>query len=332
MKRIFSISILFLFCTASAQDIHWSQFYAAPLSLNPAKCGAFDGDVRAGLNYRSQWSAVPVPFKTMTAWADAPLKSQKFRFYPAIGFSALHDQAGDGNLRSDRFSALLGLHKRVGVFNSIVYHAGLQATYVQRKIDYSKLYFNSQWNDYRYDPANLPSGENPTAVSHQYFDVSFGMSMNVNRFNGSAYYFSAALHHLAQPVESFYGTSNRIGIRPVIETGATFHLSEFFNFSPAMMYTSEKRASEFVIGSNLTLLTQTMDERKFLAGIWMRAGDAVVFDIGAETYGVRGILSYDINTSSLKRATNGRGALELSLVWIGLWKNRHVLNMMCPRF
>ena len=47
-KRVTKIILLILFCTSlAAQDNHFSQYYASPLSLNPATTGHFEGDWRA---------------------------------------------------------------------------------------------------------------------------------------------------------------------------------------------------------------------------------------------------------------------------------------------
>jgi len=56
--------------TSSAQDFHYSQFYNAPLHLNPALTGIFRGDIRAMGNYKSQWTDVPVDYKTVTLAVD----------------------------------------------------------------------------------------------------------------------------------------------------------------------------------------------------------------------------------------------------------------------
>ena len=41
-----------------AQDIHHTQYFASPLTLNPALTGLVRGDVRVAANYRSQWYSV----------------------------------------------------------------------------------------------------------------------------------------------------------------------------------------------------------------------------------------------------------------------------------
>jgi hypothetical protein len=47
--------------TASAQDIHFSQFFEAPLLRNPSLAGIFTGDLRVQGVYRTQWGSVTVP-------------------------------------------------------------------------------------------------------------------------------------------------------------------------------------------------------------------------------------------------------------------------------
>jgi hypothetical protein len=56
---IYPISII-----ALAQDIHFSQFFEAPLLRNPSLAGIFTGDVRIQAVYRDQWNSVTTAYKT----------------------------------------------------------------------------------------------------------------------------------------------------------------------------------------------------------------------------------------------------------------------------
>ena len=67
---LFSVIFTAFGSTLLSQDIHYSQFYNAPLTLNPALTGIFRGDIRFQANYRNQWRSVPVDFVTFTAAAD----------------------------------------------------------------------------------------------------------------------------------------------------------------------------------------------------------------------------------------------------------------------
>ena len=65
MKGIwYMILISFTGLTLQAQDVHFSQFYAAPLLVNPAQTGNFSGTARVGANYRDQWGSITVPYRT----------------------------------------------------------------------------------------------------------------------------------------------------------------------------------------------------------------------------------------------------------------------------
>ncbi|MEC7159268.1 MAG: type IX secretion system membrane protein PorP/SprF, partial [Bacteroidota bacterium] len=53
MRRLLMfLSFCTLLSTANSQDIHFSQYYASPLTLNPALTGLHGGDFRAVVNYR----------------------------------------------------------------------------------------------------------------------------------------------------------------------------------------------------------------------------------------------------------------------------------------
>ena len=79
MRKIYAV-LLFVVCAAfsDAQDVHFSQYYAAPLTLNPALTGLVNGVFRASFNYRNQWFNIPTlntiaPYQTYQASFDMPL-------------------------------------------------------------------------------------------------------------------------------------------------------------------------------------------------------------------------------------------------------------------
>ncbi|MES1226414.1 MAG: type IX secretion system membrane protein PorP/SprF, partial [Bacteroidota bacterium] len=58
-KLICAMSLCLLLGTAAlAQDPNFSQFFASPLTLNPALTGKFDGVYRVAGNYRNQWPTI----------------------------------------------------------------------------------------------------------------------------------------------------------------------------------------------------------------------------------------------------------------------------------
>src|SRR5512147_7357 len=115
-KLICTVSIcLTLGLCAMAQDPNFSQFFASPLTLNPALTGKFDGLYRIAGNYRDQWPTFNNAFVTYTVSADfGILKSRVPEIDQfGVGFMAFSDKSGNGIL-SNNYGAI-----------SVAYHKGL---------------------------------------------------------------------------------------------------------------------------------------------------------------------------------------------------------------
>src|SRR5437870_6342465 len=109
MKKCLKLYIVFFYTmyafNTHAQDLHFSQFFNAPLITNPANTGFIpDGDYRLGMNYRNQWSSImTVPYKTMSAFGDVQvLKDRMDNGWVGLGGVILRDVAGSGNLTSTK--------------------------------------------------------------------------------------------------------------------------------------------------------------------------------------------------------------------------------------
>ena len=110
MKKFLQIILLSLVVfTAAARDPHLSQFYAAPLYLNPALTGAFSGNYRLNGLFRGQWGSVlqneSVPmYRTYTFSADFRT-NRAFTKEDAFGFGAsfVGDHAGEAKFGYNRF-------------------------------------------------------------------------------------------------------------------------------------------------------------------------------------------------------------------------------------
>src|SRR3989339_584261 len=102
----FLITALLLFSLQSslyAQDIHFSQFNASPLNLNPALTGGFDGDLRLIGNHKRQWLAFTNAYRTFSVSADARLNQlQLYRSNISVGLLFNNDVAGDANFSTNQ--------------------------------------------------------------------------------------------------------------------------------------------------------------------------------------------------------------------------------------
>ena len=70
--------LLFFVPNIQAQDIHFSQFFQAPLLVNPSLTGVFNGDQRAIVQYRNQWDEF-APYTTYSFSIDGGLFKKKMR-------------------------------------------------------------------------------------------------------------------------------------------------------------------------------------------------------------------------------------------------------------
>ena len=69
MRILYIVVFLGLCFKAAAQDTQYSQFYAAPLYLNPALTGSTQL-TRIGINYRNQWPGLDQSFNSYSAYID----------------------------------------------------------------------------------------------------------------------------------------------------------------------------------------------------------------------------------------------------------------------
>ncbi|MFW5710219.1 MAG: PorP/SprF family type IX secretion system membrane protein, partial [Bacteroidota bacterium] len=77
----------------TGQDPQFSQFFSNPLYLAPSFAGLVE-DTRVGMNYRKQWPEIPGAFDTYSFSFDHYFEA----FNSGLGFFALKDEAGSGNL------------------------------------------------------------------------------------------------------------------------------------------------------------------------------------------------------------------------------------------
>ena len=148
---------------SNGQDPQFSQFYAAPMYLNPA----FTGNTtqgRVAANYRKQWLEVPGAFTSYTFSYDQFLR----KYNSGIGFMFVKDQAGSGGLRYNSFGALYSyvfrLTREIGV------RVGVRGSYTSRDLDFFYLRFSDQI--IRDDPFNTI--ETFDRIGKTYFDFGTG--------------------------------------------------------------------------------------------------------------------------------------------------------------
>src|SRR4026209_1893105 len=96
----------------NAQDPHFSQFYEAPLLLNPARAGFINGTYQLTGIYRSQWSDVTLPFKTISGTINVNVPSGKNKNnIIGIALTDFADKSGDASYITNHFNAVFAYHR-----------------------------------------------------------------------------------------------------------------------------------------------------------------------------------------------------------------------------
>jgi type IX secretion system PorP/SprF family membrane protein len=305
--------------------------------LSPANTGLYpDRDYRVGANYRSQWAAVPVPYRTFSAYGDAQLfrGHNEGNSWLGLGAAVFNDKVGDGELSLTRTEAFAAYHVLLGERSMV--SLGLSAGYSQRSINFGLLTFDQQWDGFSFS-SSMASGESGNTAITSYAD--FGSGINYAYFPNENVYvkLSAGAAHVNQPIETFYGQENQIGIRPTANLDVTLRTAESIILNPSFFYSRQRNVQEMTYGSLLLAAVDNSDPANrghLILGAFHRWGDAVIAAAGYEWHGIRALVSYDVNISPLATQVKGNGAYEFALRYQGTYVSSRPKKSMygCPRF
>lgn len=327
--RYFILFFLLFAGKLFGQDPHLSQYESTTQYLNPATTGMFDGNIRLNAHYRNQWRSIsPNPFETSAFSIDA--RGKKFNY----GGFIVNTRAGKGNLNV--FNFILSGAYDFGLKNQDHrFSVGLQAGLIQKSINPENFSWGNQYNSSLsngngdFDPA-ASSGENFVATRVLLPELNIGgiyyyanPTVRINPFLG----FSA--FHLTQPKESFFGDDNRLPRRYLVHGGSKFILSEKFHAGVYLLGMRQRNAWE--VTTTILGYYNLKESKTFLLfGPTYRSKDALIFHLGVKFGDFTYRMSYDINTSSLKNISNGRGGFELSLIYVFRKVDVPVI-LPCPR-
>ncbi len=341
MKKI--LKILFLFVSsisglrqASAQDLHFSQFFNNPLLTNPANTGFIpDADYRLGASYRNQYSNImSVPYKTMSIFGDAQVFRDKIETgWMGLGGVIERDVAGSGSLTSTQIYASIAYHQMLGLSSLLT--AGFNVDWANKRIDQSKLTFPDQF-DGRFFDATLPTAVQLLNNSVSYFDMQAGL--NYAYFPTEDVYINAgySIQHVNRPKETFFADDNSstLAMRHIGFINGIFKMSDVLIINPAAYYTRMASSSEFVVGMNAAYNLSGDGSKQIIGGLFYRYGDAVIPMVGLQVGNVRFTFSYDVTTSSLKNFNHSFGADEFNVLDKGFYNtfNGNRKETLCPTF
>ncbi|PQJ09865.1 hypothetical protein CJD36_018240 [Flavipsychrobacter stenotrophus] len=333
---------LMLAGSALAQDVHFTQYFTSPLTLNPAQTGLVPDDFRFAANYRNQWSSVSsTPYITGTVSYDMAMLKGKLPEGDALGIGmlVLYDKSGTGGLQNTTAALSLAYHKGFGRDKLQHLSFGLQGYLVQKHLDFSKLTFEDQFSA---STGGTPytTHETFTNADLSYPDFNGGLMYTGKVSEHASAYAGLSYYHMTQPVETFLNDNHQIHARTTAYLGGSFDLNENTVLYASALYQSQASATEVLLGAAVGFVMNPghdLDYQRntvlYLGG-WYRYNDALAPYIAIEWSKMRIGLSYDVNVSTFTPATKGLGAYEISLLYFGVI-NRHerapAYNWSCPK-
>ncbi|MCS6823148.1 MAG: type IX secretion system membrane protein PorP/SprF [Cytophagaceae bacterium] len=309
--------LLFFTLQVQAQDAQYSQYYNAPLYLNPGFAGT-SKFFRGGLNYRLQWPGTGEPYKSFSAWGDCPLGET----YSALGLLIKRDVQGIAKLSSTDIGVLYAYKTKLN--KRWVLKPGLQSSFVIRNIDFSRSLFSDQLN-------NSGATGNPTAdpvvnygTSFSYIDFSAGTLLHDKHI-----WAGLSMHHLNRPNQALSNDiKSPLPVKWSVHTGYKIVMrstplrqhtaKSYLTLTPTFNYKVQGRFDQLDMG-----LYAIYDP--LMLGFWYRGLPVKNYRVGIPNHesliillGIRhGNLSigysYDLNISQL--TGNSKGAHEVSLIY-----------------
>ncbi len=324
MKIIKFFLILFLFSLtfkASAQDAVFSQYYSSGLYLNPAMAGV-EPYLTFSSNHRTQWGSITTPYVTSQASLIAPIyaKGVDATHRGGIGFSFYNDRAGALNFNTTGANVNAAYNLHLSSLQMLSF--GVQGGFIQKSIN-----GNQQWGQ-QYDPI---LGYNATGIYDETQlvnkvtmpDISSGVMYYFNSSKnytekGFSGYAGLSMYHMNMPNESLVkGLVSKLPALYKANVGFEVRASQKVNLAPSAIFVLQNNVKQINAGMyltyNLGMAQKEYSPTYLILGAWYRLQDSFIFStgFGNDFYTIG--LSYDLNNSTLRYTTQGKGAYEISL-------------------
>ncbi len=330
--------------SAQAQDVHFSQFWEAPVLRNPALLGVFTGDYKVSALYRTQWQSIGSPFTTALLHAEIrkPVRVQdNSSDFLSFGLAAYSDVAGSVSLKTTAIYPAITYNKRLESAHGSYLSLGFTGGYMVRSYDASKMTFDNQWVGGAYN-SNAPTNENLVNPKLQTFDMGAGLafSSTFGADNENSYFAGLGAYHLTQPKQTFESKDPTLNLkmRWSANGGLAMRLGEVYRLEAQANISRQGEATE-IIGGGLLSWQMRPDRGQapvfsLGGGAYYRYNDALLPTVRVTYKTLSFTGTYDVTVSALRAATKLRGAYEIGVVCVGFFRNAmdERGSTLCPTF
>ena len=316
IKRLTILSLFCFFCVKSfAQDPNFSQFFASPLTMNPALTASTDASWRSFLNYRQQWLGPSAPYNTATLSFDTKL----FKEYTndntlGIGTMLMMDNTFSGILKSNYGSLNIAYHQQIGGENNTESSIGFGfgAVYGNKQLNFNELNFESQFVSNGFN-TNLPTGENGLFSMQPFISLNTGILYSLSTPK-SNFDMGVSVYHFNKPKQTFLKDDLQvIPMRYVAHSSYDYQLNESAILSLNAVYQQQALLNYWSVGGSIAKGLEDDNSKTINLGLWYRNKDAVYPYIGFGIDDFQFGLTYDITVSKLNQAPKAPSSWELSI-------------------
>jgi type IX secretion system PorP/SprF family membrane protein len=297
---------------AVAQDPQFSQFYQAPLYLNPGFTGITQQQ-RAVVNNRIQWPNLPQAFTTYAFSYDIFVDELRSGF----GLLVTTDKMGTASWRTTTASLLYSY--KIKINEKLVFSPGLSFGYGTNGLDRTKLIFGDEIQ-YAVSPGQTINPAYQRLGNQQYFDFGSGFVL----YSKTAW-IGASFAHMNRPNLSILNETSRLPMKTTITGGLKLPLyggprtlERVSYLTPSFVFQVQGPTTQLNVGVNYHIDPISI-------GVWYRGKpyqqtgygsinqDALIFNMGLYLKNFTVGYSYDFSISKL--STSSGGAHEISLVY-----------------
>lgn len=304
--------------TLRAQDPHFSQYFASPMTVNPALIGSGVSSWRASAVYRAQWwGGYAEPYTTTSVSLEkSVVANSESKSNLAFGLSMVSDASNAGLLKNNYFSFGGAYHVALDAAGDARLSGGIMATYANRLLDGSKFLFQDQFGSMGFQRTRM-SADPVNILSNKYWDVHAGLGFRKELTPNWGYDLGAAIYHAAKPSEGVYNNySYSIDTRTTLQAGIHASFRNNHSLNGRFIWEKQGQHSIYTLGGLYGVSVNDETVKSLDLGLWHRFGDATYPYAGFSGSNWRAGISYDFVVSKIKTVNNSVQSLELSMTWL----------------
>ena len=317
MKKFLLVTLSVVACVvAKTQSTHFSQFYSTPLLVNPAATGLTPGPYRIAGNYRSQWNGAGSPYTTFTFSGDAQILSGQITEGNILGagLTFVNDKTMDGAVQTNNLIVSGAYHISIFEDPYQTIGVGFQGSYNEKRIDFSRLLFESQYNNGGFDPS-APVGERLENGKKHYFDINAG-AMYSYSVEDRSMFAGVAMYNILKKEENYLTEQFKTPTLFSATAGGDIDVGVNNSFYFSGNYRKQCNSNELTLGLAYGFFIDGEGFSSFRLGMWHRLKDAVIPYAGLTYKGLQLGCSFDYTTSAAKTKSQIRNTFEISLVYL----------------